>query len=193
MDKAQMRAIGGPAMPEEASQQGRSITAFEALVDAYQDRLVRYAFTRLGDLHDAEDVVQDVFVRVFGDWAGGTGIRSFGPYLYRAAANACTDLLRKRRHIDAAEDARSAQEMAADRPDAAELAAAADELQRIKALLARIPDRQAEIIRLRCLDGLSFAEIAEVVGCRRSTAKSRFRYGLRKLREFLTGQSEVQP
>jgi len=191
-----MDGISESALPEGAFEHDRSREAFEALVEAYQDRLVRYAFRRLGDIHDAEDVVQDVFVRVFRDWAGGGRIRRIGPYLYRVAANACTDLLRKRmrkrRHTGAAEDVIDVQEMPAAGPDAAELAAAADELQRIGALLARLPERQAEVVRLRCLDGLCFAEIAEVVGCRLSTAKSRFRYGLRKLRWFLTGQSEVQ-
>ena len=187
-----MDGISESALPKGAFEHERSAEAFGALVDAYQDRLVRYAFRRLGDVHDAEDVVQDVFVRVYRDWSGGARIRSIGPYLYRAAANACTDRLRKRRPSGAAEDVRSAEQMPTNRPDAAELAAAADELQRIEALLARLPERQAEVIRLRCLDGLCFAEIAEVVGCLRSTAKSRFRYGLRKLRMFLTEQSEAQ-
>jgi RNA polymerase sigma-70 factor (ECF subfamily) len=187
-----MDGLGESAAPEGAFEYGRSTKAFEALVEAYQDRLVGYAFRRLGDIHDAEDVVQGVFVRVFRDWAGGGRIRRTGPYLYRVAANACTDLLRKRRHTGAAANVIDAQEMPADRPDAAELAAAADELLRIDALLARLPERQAEVVRLRCLDGLCFAEIAEVVGCRLATAKSRFRYGLRKLRWFLTGQSEAQ-
>ncbi len=66
------------------------------LVEAYADRLVRYAFRRLGNLQDAEDVVQEVFVRTFSDRSRRTTISEIGPYLYRSVANASTDLMRKR-------------------------------------------------------------------------------------------------
>ena len=63
----------------------------EALVDAYLDRLVRYAYSRLGNLQDAEDVVQEVFVRSLSDRSERAKITMVGPYLYRSVANACTD------------------------------------------------------------------------------------------------------
>ena len=71
-------------------------TAVTALVDDFADRLVRYAFRQVGNLQDAEDVVQEVFVRAFGEQTKRSGISAAGPYLYRSVGNACTDLLRKR-------------------------------------------------------------------------------------------------
>src|SRR5262245_33520323 len=66
-----------------------------ALVEDHADLLVWHAFRVLGSMPDAEDVVQDVFIRVF-----STGRReevaSIRAYLYRAVGNACTDLLRSR-------------------------------------------------------------------------------------------------
>jgi hypothetical protein len=67
-----------------------------ALVDAYANRLVRYAFRQVGNLQDAEDVVQDVFVRAFADRSRRAEVGAVGAYLYRAVGNACTDLLRRR-------------------------------------------------------------------------------------------------
>src|SRR5512133_2508401 len=73
-------------------------TEFEALVEAMQHGLVRFAYCRLRSLPDAEDVVQDALVRAFMDRERLRKIGAVHPYLYRMVANRCTDLLRKRRH-----------------------------------------------------------------------------------------------
>ncbi len=79
----------GPAWPQSHGE-------VAALVDAYAGRLVRYAFRQLGDYQDAEDVVQQVFVRAFVDQSNRRKVSAVGPYLYRSVANGCTDLLRRR-------------------------------------------------------------------------------------------------
>ena len=66
-----------------------------------------------------------------------------------------------------------------------DLLEAAEELRRIERLLARLPEEQAEAVRLRVLDGLRVGEIADVMECSESTATSRLRYGLEKLRTFV--------
>ena len=62
---------------------------------------------------------------------------------------------------------------------------AAEELQRIERLLQRLPEKQAEVIRLRIFDELRLNEIAEVVGCSIDTVNSRLRYGFKKLRKIV--------
>ncbi len=152
-----------------------------ALVEEHADGLVRHAFRRLGSLADAEDVVQDVLVRVL---SGGPRdeVSSIRAYLYRAVGNACTDFLRSRiraeRRVDPVDPDRLA--MAADGP--AECAEAVEELRRIESLLGRLPAEQAEAVRLRVLDGLRLDEIAEVLDCPINTVSSRLRYGFQKLR-----------
>ena len=165
--------------------EARSLAEFEALVERFQDRLVRYAFRRLGDIHDAEDVTQGVFVGAYTHLAKGNKISRIGPYLYRMTANGCTDVLRKRRRSEIPTEEIGPEGVPADARDPSEVAAAAEELRRIEGVLRGIPWRQAEVIRLRVLDDLRFTEIAEVLGCRLGTVKSRFRYGLQKLRAIL--------
>ena len=78
-------------------------------------------------------------------------------------------------------------------PNVLDEAAAAEELRRIEALLRTLPQRQAEVVRLRVLDGLHLHEIAEVVGCPMGTVKSRLRYGIERLREIMLKEKAVPP
>ncbi len=166
---------------------------FGAFVDAFQDRLVGYAFRRLNDFHDAEDVVQEVFVKAFVDRTRFKNIEQITPYVYRMAANACTDALRKRGRRpeivsidDVGESAKRDTAM-----DVAEQAAASEEIRRIEATLSDLPAKQAEVLWLRFFDELSLVEVATVAGCSLGTAKSRLRYGLRKLRKLLQIRKET--
>ena len=161
-----------------------------ALVDAYAGRLVRQAFRQLGDYHDAEDVVQQVFVRALIDRSDGRQVSAVGPYLYRAVGNACLDLLRRRKSAAVVQEKIGREELPDGAGDPAEIAAAADGLRRAEALLARLPHEQAEAIRLRVFDGLQLSEIAEVLRCPLNTVCSRLRYGFKKLRHLVGEQRE---
>ena len=157
---------------------------FEALVDACLDRLVRYAFSRLRNLQDAEDVVQEVLLRSFADRSKRREIAAVGPYLYRSVANACTDLLRKRSSAATLRDVR-VEELPAQGDNPSHVAEAADELRRTEELLRHLPQSQAEVVRLRVFEGLRLNEIADVVGCSVNTVCSRLRYGFRKIRNLV--------
>jgi len=163
----------------------QTIGEFERLVGVFQDRLVRYAFRRLSDFHEAEDVAQEVFVRAYAERERLKTIARVGPYLYRMAANLCTDILRKRRTGVVPFDDPEVQEIPTTCPNGSEVASAAEELRRIETTLSRLPHRQAEVIRLRVFDELRLGEIAEVLRCPLATVKSRFRYGLEKLRAIV--------
>jgi len=160
---------------------------YKELVEAYLERLVRYASRRLGNLHDAEDVVQDVLVRAFTDRAKRREVMQVGAYLYRATSNACTDTMRRRQRdaskVDSPDNA-----MARLRPtptSPAEAARNAEEAARAERLLQRLPRQQAEAIRLRVFGELSLTEIADMTGCSVNTINSRLRYGFRKLRRLV--------
>jgi len=175
----------GTCRAVEAWDQGwpQSRQEFESFVDVFLDRLVRIAFHRLGSMEDAEDVVQDVFVKAYADRVRLRRVRRVGPYLYRMVANACIERRRGRRVLSLEE--LGPEDLPDRQSEVQEQTAAAEFIQRIEQLLRRLPERQAEVIRLKVLDQFTFAEIAEIVGCSLPTVKSRLQYGLQKLRRII--------
>jgi RNA polymerase sigma-70 factor (ECF subfamily) len=113
-----------------------------------------------------------------------------GPYLYRSVANACTDHVRKRSRAAVFREEVGIDEVLSGRDDPHAQAQAADELRRAAQLLRRVPEEQAEAIRLRVFDGLRLNEIADVVGCSVNTVCSRLRYGFQKLRDIVAEKGE---
>lgn len=176
------------AWPESWPQNARD---FEVLVDAYLDPLVRFAARRLGSVHDAEDVVQEVFVRAFVMRKKCQDVAQVGAYLYRMTSNACTDLVRKRK---CRKSPAPAVQTGGDRnpvmqTSPSESLQAAEGAFRAEMLLRRLPRLQAEAIRFRVFGELSLNEMATVMKCSVNTVNSRLRYGFMKLRRILAKES----
>jgi len=170
----------------------QSMEAFEQFVETFKDRLVQFAFRRLGNFHDAEDVVQKVFTKAFSERERYQKITYVGPYLYRMASNACQDFHRKHhRRKEVSFEASHVEIRSNESMLPTNLVMASEEMYRIEQVLQRLPKRQAEVIRYRIFDELSFAEIAQAIGCFEGTVKSRFRYGLKKLKKIVAQQWEV--
>jgi RNA polymerase sigma-70 factor, ECF subfamily len=98
------------------------------------------------------------------------------PVLFRMVANRSTDLLRKRKH-----QPQPAGQVPRPDPSTARL-------RDIEAVLGRLPARQAEVVRLRVYAELPFESVALAMNCSVPTVKSRFRYGIQKLRKILKQQ-----
>jgi RNA polymerase sigma-70 factor, ECF subfamily len=160
------------------------------LVESYAERLVRYAFRQLGNLQDAEDVVQEVFARTFSKPARYAGISEIGPYLYRSVANASTDLLRKRNRAAVYREEVDSEKILSQTDGPAEVAQSVEGSRRAEAWLKLLPGEQSEAIRLRVFDGLSLNEIAAVLDCPMNTVCSRLRYGFQKLRGLIAVKKE---
>ncbi len=162
---------------------------FRTLLEAMSSRLVWHAFRRLRSHSDAEDVVQDVFLRVYSSLGKAPAVKSMQAYLYRMTTNACIDFLRKRDRRGVPMQLHLAHEVTDDRPTPREIMLALEETERLEGWLRRIPRRQAEIIRLHLYDELCFSDAADVVGCSAGTAKSRFRNGMHKLKRLMDKES----
>jgi RNA polymerase sigma-70 factor (ECF subfamily) len=163
---------------------------FAELVEVFQDRLVAFAFRRVRNLHDAEDVIQQVLVRAFRDRHKLQHVVHIGPYLYRIAANACIDFLRKKsRQREISLETNTTGQVSTILGASVTLQAQ-EETDRIETILYQLPKRQAEAIRFRVFDELSFVEIAQILNCSEATVKSRFRYGLEKVKRILERQKE---
>lgn len=169
--------------------------AFETLFERHRRRLFTYLLHQTGSQPEAEDLLQEVFLRLIRRRRNYVRTGSFRSWLYAIAHNALTD---DRRRRSVRERARAgATETEDDRmkeylkPGGGELnpVAASQRLElreRIEAALLRLPEAQREVFLLRERAGLGFAHIAEATGCGLATAKSRMRYALENLRRHLS-------
>ena len=167
------------ALPIETWPQ--TVEEFDGLIDATQDELIHFAFYRLGNQDDAEDAVQDVYVRAFRDRHKRRHITGVRAYLFRMVSNRCIDVLRARARQKG--DPVTGEAQTAE--DASSPLDARERTETLRRMLQAIPRREAEVIYLRAFSELSFAEVADALKSSVPTVKSRFRYGLDKLRRLL--------
>ncbi len=167
--------------------------AFERMYDEYSPLVFRTAVAVLGNPAQAQDVVQDVFMRLWRQPEGfDAGRGSLGNYLRVMARSRAVDMWREGQVAGRARD-RLRVLGGAERPD--EGPPVAVELRRERAIvlraLARIPDVQRQAIVMAYWGGLTAEEIAASSGVPVGTIKSRIRLGLMKLRDRTAGQLTV--
>lgn len=128
---------------------------------------------------DAEDALQDALLRV----AGSPRLRVENPraYLFAAVRNAPLNVMRGQERRHRREDAASRDGEAVFQ----EPVERSEEVEALNAALNAIPAPQREVVMLKVWGGLTFGEIAEMLGIPRSTAASRYRYALDELRKQL--------
>lgn len=176
---------------------------FEVLVHRYQRSLLRAARSRLGRDDWAEDVVQETFLAAL-KWLGSYDSRfSFRTWLWTILLNQCRRHYQKRSRQPSvrcwSEHSTSAADHAAvasGEPAPSAALIGRERLERVEQLLARLPEPQADALRLRFYGELKFQEIADAMGCSLSTAKNRVRWGLTKLSQMIAAdesQAVVRP
>jgi RNA polymerase sigma-70 factor (ECF subfamily) len=144
--------------------------AFDRLVERYLDRTRRICLRMVGNLEDAEDVVQETFARAFERLGSFEGRASFGTWVTTIALRLCTDVERARRtrarHIqppaagfDLERDVVATRER---RPDVH--AEQRESLRRVEEELARLPPRLRAALTLRTIEGLEYDEVARALG-----------------------------
>lgn len=151
--------------------------AFRELYERYADRVFRYALTLLKSRHLAEEVVQETMVAVWRGAGSFKGRSQVSTWIFGIARNQAHALLRR-------EDrgAREPEEPLV-LPDPA---GPLEREGRVLAALAELPPEQQEVVVLTFYEGLSYKEIARMLGVPEGTVKSRMHFAKRKLREALT-------
>jgi RNA polymerase sigma-70 factor (ECF subfamily) len=135
----------------------------------------------LGDVEAAEEVVQDVFSRLLRDRATFRHESALGTWLYAVTLNRCRNVLRRSSFRMSANAQPLAPELRDDAPDPHQLVEQQDRQSRLGVALGAIPDDMREVIVLRFASGLSYEEIADVVGCATGTVASRLHRALHRL------------
>jgi RNA polymerase sigma factor (sigma-70 family) len=174
--------------------------SFEALVVAHQRLVFGLALRVVADRADAEEVAQDTFVRAYHALAGYEAERvaamRLRPWLAQIALNLARNRVRRRPPPHRPLEDGDGQPLAVAAPAAAEPAELAErrvERDRWAGLLAGLPRGQREAVVLRHVEGLPYAEVAEILGRPVGTVKTHVHRGVRQLRERLEAGKERTP
>jgi len=164
------------------------LDAFTELVERYRQPALRFAYGITGN--EAEDAVQDAFVKAFRSLGGFRTDAAFRPWLFTIVANEARNRLRSRSRRSKLElqvrEQLTPTDIAAD-----DVVAARIQRAHLVDAVAALPDRYREVVALRYFAGLSESETAEVLACPVGTAKSRMSRALDLLRARL--DDEVAP
>jgi RNA polymerase sigma-70 factor, ECF subfamily len=162
--------------------------AFRALVDRHARAVFRLAYRMTGNEHDAEDVVQETFLKAYKNLDTFESRSQFGSWLHRIAANAAFDVLRARvRHAEEPLlEGEDAWDLPASSPGPERLALSAEVERRVTRALSRLSATERSAFVLRHYQGLSVEEICTVLGCDAGATKSSIFRAVRKMREALS-------
>ncbi|MFT7618684.1 MAG: RNA polymerase sigma-70 factor (ECF subfamily) [Planctomycetota bacterium] len=159
-------------------------SAFRQLLASYTPRIFSLVSGMISDRSEVEDVLQEVFFKVYRKMDGFSWKSAFYTWVYRIALNTATDHLKKRRNKSAA----SLEELTGfDVPDSAPAPSAGlsgNELrQALASAISELPEKYRNILVLREYEELAYEEIADVLDCSKGTVESRLFRARARLKE----------
>jgi RNA polymerase sigma-70 factor (ECF subfamily) len=157
--------------------------AFRQLVIRHHRLVINVAYRALGELSLAEDVAQEVFLKVYKALPGYRHEKPFKHWLHRVAANAVTDALRRRRPVVSLDDME--QPPASREADPVDVATRHDLQRAVRQAIASLPSHYRDTIALQAFGELSYDEIAKALDIPLGTVMSRLNGAKRLLRERL--------
>ena len=165
--------------------------ALATIIVRYKDKIFTSIYLLVKDRYLAEDIFQDVFIRVIDTLKSGkyTDEGKFLPWAMRIAHNMCVDHFRKVKRtpvIKTSDDRDIFEVLNFSEPGADQRIMAGQSHDRVRKMVDMLPEDQREVIILRHYADLSFKEIADLTKCSINTALGRMRYGLINLRKLMT-------
>lgn len=176
---------------------------FKSLVRRYQNRLFNAAVRILGNSEEAEEVVQDAFVKVHQNLDRFRNQASFGAWVFKIAHNICMDVQRHKLRkkglrllafdpqstLEADVVADSSSQVVSQIADPAMNPAQKldfnEQEEIVSKALSELPDAQRTVLILFDIEGFTYQEVADIVGASVGTVRSRLHYGRMKMRELL--------
>jgi RNA polymerase sigma-70 factor (ECF subfamily) len=172
--------------------------SFNELILRWERPIYALAYRTIGREEEARDVCQETFLRAFRALPRFRGQAKFSSWLYRIALNLCRDWIRRERRtpvVQAPEELDLLEMTAAAEPSESidSLVARKDAVRAVERAMALLPEEQRTAIVLKEYHGLTFQEIADLVGCPLSTVKTRLYQGLTVLRRELARSGVTSP
>ena len=169
--------------------------AFSELVDRYKDKIYYLAYRMLGNVQEAEDIVQETFLRVFANLYRYNENQKFSTWIYRIATNLCIDRLRKRKAVYSLDAEMPDQEgreyyttLNSKDPTPEQQYVLSETQETIRRAIDSMPEKYKAVILLRYMHDMSLQEIGEALDMPVTTVKTRVHRGREYLRKKLEGQ-----
>ena len=167
--------------------------ALKEIFDKYHEKVYRIAYGVVRQREEALDVVQEVFIKLFRSIKKFKGRSHFYTYLYRMVMNAAIDHKRKvGKQLMSSLDEEGSFEPSEEAEKGPERVLLQKELEeRVKLAMDKLPDEQKAALIYRDVEGLSYQEMAEAMGCSVGTVMSRLHYGRKRMQESLKDYVKV--
>lgn len=167
--------------------------SFELLMDEYMGVIYNVALRMSDNRDDADDMTQEILIKIFRSIASFKGNSKFSTWVYRVAVNTCLDELKKKKNkkyisLDADfgnEEGESRIEIRDEAPSPERRAEQKELREIVASAISKLSDEHKTVIVLRDLRGLSYSEIAEILGCNDGTVKSRINRARAQLKGIL--------
>ena len=166
-----------------------SLEAFKQHILPLKDKLFRFAFHLLQNVHEAEDAVQEVMAAIWARRAEWPQWNSIPAYCMTATRNQCLDRLRRRRKVTVHED--NAKPIHSTESDPYEKVTNKEMIQRIRVCMDQLPPNQQQVIRLREMEGFSYNEIAQVLDMSLDQVKVNLFRGRNAIRKIIVKEEEI--
>lgn len=172
------QAVDGP----DARARTGDLAAFEAVMRQYERLVLVTALRLLGNLEDAKDVSQEVFLRLYRNLDKVETANNYQAWLYRVTVNLCHDVGRKRNRSVAYEDV---PDPISPEADAQQTLTSAERQKVMQMSLRSLSEKERAAVVLRDLEGLSTEEVARALGSSEATVRSQISKARVKMRDFV--------
>lgn len=168
--------------------------AFSEVVARYKTKIYNYIYRMTGSSEDAEDLTQEVFIRMYTSIDTFRGQSSLNTWLFRIAGNLCIDRFRRAKKRTPAYsldepvgDAAQVHEVPDHTYEPHRLLENVEMAEQIQQALSKLPEKLRATLLLHDIEGMPYEEISQVVGCPLGTVKSRLFNARMQLRQQLSG------
>jgi RNA polymerase sigma-70 factor (ECF subfamily) len=167
------------------------MAAFQSLVEQHSRDVFRLAFRITRNEMDAEDAVQETFLKAYQKLDGFDGRSSFGTWLYRITANTSIDVLRRRRREEGRsaslddETAAQSRRLATDDPAPDRLLFSTEVKARLRVALDELTEMERAAFAMRHFENFPLAEISQILGLKESATKQAVFRAVKKVRRTL--------